>query len=160
MSVTVREATDADREPFIDMIEGLNAFESELFAAMDTSRDSAIRHFDWLQTQIRERRGFALIAESGDGPIGFLVGFVDEDDSAYILPEWREYGLISDVFVTEAARGSGAARAMVAEAEHRFAALGLRQAQIGVLAGNTGARAAYEKLGFTALAATLSKPIG
>jgi GNAT superfamily N-acetyltransferase len=55
---------------------------------------------------------------------------------------------VEQVFVARAARGTGLAPALLAEAERRVAALGFDGAWLAVVAGNARARRFYEKEGW------------
>ncbi len=55
---------------------------------------------------------------------------------------------VEQVFVSPAARGTGLARVLLVEAEHRIAAGGHTQAWLAVVAGNARARRFYEKWGW------------
>jgi GNAT superfamily N-acetyltransferase len=65
---------------------------------------------------------------------------------------WRAGGdcLVEDVFVDEAARGRGVARALLELATQRALERGCRRMELDVNEANIGALALYESFGFTA----------
>lgn len=99
-------------------------------------------HVDAMMDGIDAKGGFALLAEIDGSPAGFLIGVVGESD-LYVPEPARRHGTVTDLCVTERARRRGVARALLAEAETRFAAMGLRRMFIGALAGNAAANALY-----------------
>lgn len=102
--------------------------------------------------------GFVLIAELDGEPAGLLIAGT-EDEGAYVLPENRVHGVVSDLYVAEGARRRGVARALLAEAERRFRAAGLARMEIGTLAANDAARALYEDWAGPAYAALYAKDL-
>jgi GNAT superfamily N-acetyltransferase len=72
------------------------------------------------------------VAEDGS-VVGFVMVVGDE---------------VEQVFVARAARGTGLAAALLAEAEHRVAAAGHSAAWLAVVVGNARARRFYEKQGW------------
>ncbi|HWH93314.1 MAG TPA: GNAT family N-acetyltransferase [Baekduia sp.] len=70
----------------------------------------------------------------------------------YRMGIWRAGGdcLVEDVFVTDAARGKGVARALLDLATERALARGCRRMELDVNEANMPALALYESFGFTA----------
>jgi len=98
----------------------------------------------------RKARGFFLIAEVGGNPAGFLSAAV-----AGFPPRWARLeerpnlqGHIDDVFVEPVVRNRGVGTALFKAAEKRLRAMGCDNLRLGVVAGNTGARRFYRRLGF------------
>ena len=88
----------------------------------------------------------------------FLLGFPHEDAGPagvvqlrYRFGIWRAGNdcLVEDVFVTEAARGSGLGRAMMEFARERAIERGCRRMELDTNESNAAARALYEDLGFS-----------
>lgn len=89
----------------------------------------------------------------------YLLGFTDGDPEPLGVVQLRyRYGiwragidcLVEDVFVREAARGSGLGRAMMAAAVERARARGARRMELDVNEGNSAALALYQAFGFSA----------
>lgn len=94
-------------------------------------------------TRIRLAEDFAArLTAFGDGlrvlgPVGAPLGLC-----AVVGDE------LNQLFVSPAARGTGAAAALIADAEARIAAMGAAEAWLDVAIGNDRARAFYEKSGW------------
>ncbi len=88
----------------------------------------------------------------------FLLGFVDGDDEARGVAALRfRFGLwragldclVEDVFVEDAARGSGLGRALMDAAVARARERGARRMELDTHDTNAAAIALYESIGFT-----------
>jgi ribosomal protein S18 acetylase RimI-like enzyme len=97
-------------------------------------------------SSFRERLQAALPDIYVAGPFGAPVGFC-------VLKGEELYQL----FVSSAARGSGAAAALIADAEARLASRGVTTAWLACAVGNTRAARFYEKCGWR-LAGTFVNP--
>ena len=67
------------------------------------------------------------------------------------------FSKVGDLAVAESCRNRGVGRALIAECERRARAAGQKWLQLGVLAGNQGARRFYREVGFGELGLTLEK---
>jgi GNAT superfamily N-acetyltransferase len=85
----------------------------------------------------RERLRAALARTRVSGPLGAPVGF-------YVLKDAELYQL----FVAAKARGTGVAADLIADAEARLAASGVRTAWLACAIGNDRAARFYEKAGW------------
>lgn len=104
-----------------------------------------------------ERQGRIFIAETDDGSaVGWACCFVDNNE-VYVEAEMRPFGLVSELFVVESARGAGVGHALIASCEAHFRSLSLRSMTIGVLAGNANARRTYLAAGFRPYSEQLRK---
>ena len=83
-------------------------------------------------------RELSFVAERGEEPVGFLLSRRWPD---------RNAGFIDLLGVHPDHRGRGLATAMLGTAFARFAAAGLREAQLGVASDNPGALRLYERQG-------------
>lgn len=99
-----------------------------------------------------------------------LVAEVDGNVAGYatILPKVRseqledgdvEYGLISDLVVLKAYRGSGLGKKLLAAAEQYARTCNVKVLRIGVLAGNAAAENLYASAGFSPFYSELEKVI-
>jgi ribosomal protein S18 acetylase RimI-like enzyme len=144
----IRAGTDADRPALERFMAGLQAHERTLDADLLAE---AARH-----------EGIALIAEdaaSGD-PLGFAIAHAETDAGTFLAKNARRVGRLTDLFVSEDARGRGIARALIAACEDHFRALGLRHMQIGVLARNARAQRLYEAAGYRDWLHIMTREIG
>jgi GNAT superfamily N-acetyltransferase len=138
-------------------IMGLQAFEKAMEPDRRLDPTVAGEFLAVLASRIAERQGRIYIAEGGNGaPVGWACCFIDENE-VYVEPELRRFGLISELFVVEAARGRGVGRALIEACEAYFRTLKLRSMMIGVLARNGNARRAYLAAGFRPYSEQLQK---
>lgn len=87
----------------------------------------------------------ALIAEAGDGPVGYLLWYWGYCTDRALPKFW-----LSDLFVRRSARGAGAGRALVAEARRLAEARGCGSLELPMRSANQAARRFYDGLGFRA----------
>ena len=117
----------------------------------------AAEYFGILAEGVRTQGGRIFVAEAEDGSLlGWGVVHRDEDD-VYVVGKERAFAFIAELFVVEEARGKGVGRAFIAAAEDWARAQGLKVMQIGVLPGNTRAKAIYERAGYVPYAIQLRK---
>ncbi len=145
----VRDALDEDADALRDMMRALQAYELRFEPNRAPPDAMAGPHMDALARWAADSDGAVLVAESGSGaaPVGFLVFAVVEEFGCFVARENQRYGVISDLFVQDAFRGAGVARALVDAARDRLVDLGVRRLEVTALWGNHGARAVYEALG-------------
>ncbi|MBC7173033.1 MAG: GNAT family N-acetyltransferase, partial [Polyangiaceae bacterium] len=93
---------------------------------------------------LSDRDTIVLLAERGGVPIGYATGTISFDERR-VLPR---KGTLGDWYVDEAARGTGAGRALLVELERRFVEAGCEVMESATWTFNEGARAAHEALGF------------
>ena len=91
---------------------------------------------------------------------GRAVGWAfahDAEAELYVVERDRRHGYLAELYVTPAARGAGHGRALIAACEGWARKRGHRLLTVGVLAGNDGAIAAYERAGFSPYHLTLRR---
>jgi GNAT superfamily N-acetyltransferase len=138
-------------------ITGLQAFEKAMEPDRRLDPTVAGEFLAVLASRIAERQGRIYIGEDGNGAaVGWACCFIDENE-VYVEAELRRFGLISELFVVEAARGRGVGRALIAACESYFRTLKLRSMMIGVLAKNDNARRMYFAAGFRPYSEQLQK---
>ena len=86
-------------------------------------------------------RDVGLLAEDDDGAIGFVFATLGKRNP--------RLAHVTDLYVRPRARGKGVARRLLGEVVDRAAQHGLEHLSLDVSLHNTGARAVYERLGFT-----------
>jgi GNAT superfamily N-acetyltransferase len=86
-----------------------------------------------------------VVAERGGRPVGFLAGRVR---SVPLYFGGQAVGFVSDVYVDDRERGQGLGEAILDRALGWFREQGLSRVELQVLAGNTGARVFYRRLGW------------
>lgn len=158
MRVAVRAARPEDRPALVAFMAALQDFERELEANRNPGPGMADRHLAALEGWAAGHPGGSvLVAEAGGQVIGFLVTGIDEELGDYVLPQNRLVGRLSDLWVAPGARGQGAARALIAAAEARLKAAGVKRAEVTAVQGNAAALELYARLGYAPYEVTLAK---
>ncbi len=156
MTVRVRDADPArDRATMLAFIMGLQRFEHAFEPNRRLDPPVAALYLDKMLRDLAERPGRILIAEDA-GPVGWAVVHEAEDD-IYVVDAERRFAYIAELYLVEAARGQGAGRVLIAACEDWAKARGIKVVQIGVLPGNTRARAVYDAAGFSLYTTQLRK---
>jgi GNAT superfamily N-acetyltransferase len=159
MLFVIRSATEADREALVEQFQLLNQFEDGITHSLLTDRTAAEASYSAATANVAANEGTRLVAETNGKVVGFLF-LILHDDDPYVRPELRRLAHVSELFVLEAFRGRGVARALMAEAERIAIAKGAKRFTIAVLAGNTIAERAYLSFGFKPKGIQLSKTLG
>lgn len=137
---SVRPAVSGDSRRVLELLGQLAAFEGEPGGiALDEAALARDAFSDRPRIEI-------LLAEIDGTARGLLILY-------HSYSSWRGAPavMIHDLFVEEAARGSGAGRALVTAAARRAAEMGACRLDVNVLGWNQPARRFYESLGFSAL---------
>ena len=120
---------------------GLHAPNEVSFTANPDYEPYSFNAFDHEHLQAHDfDRELSCVAERGDQPVGFLL--------SRRWPE-RNASFIDLLGVHPDHRGRGLATAMLGTAFARFAAAGLREAQLGVASDNPSASRLYERQGMS-----------
>ena len=120
--------------------------------------------FPEAEAREKAREDLATLLEGGLGTEGHAV-FVLEDDSGgepvgnLWLAERRGALVVFDVYVAEARRGRGYARAAMLLAEDEARRRGFDRMDLNVFAGNAAARSVYDSLGYQERAVYMSKSL-
>jgi ribosomal protein S18 acetylase RimI-like enzyme len=111
---------------------------------------------------LRRARGFVLIAELEQEPVGFVMAEVLEFPPRHHRLTRRPEltGQIDTLFVEERARNMGVGTALLQAAEKRLRAEGCDNLQLGVVEENETARNLYAGLGYRELGRRLRKDVG
>jgi GNAT superfamily N-acetyltransferase len=155
----IREASAEDHHVLAAQFQALNIHEEVISHDRRTDHAGAIEALAAAWRGVRESDGHALVAEHGGCLVGYLF-LQFKDDAVFVREELRPYAYVSELFVSEAARGAGVGAALMLEAERLAAARGVRRMMVGVLAGNAAAERLYARLGFAPRAIELVKAIG
>lgn len=138
MSALIRPVCDADYEGWRPLWNGYNAFYGRHGAS---ALDPAITRASWRRFLDPAEPMFASVAEVDGVPCG-LVHFLHHRSTTRIEPVCY----LQDLFVAEAARGQGMARALIEHVYARAGASGVRRVYWQTQAGNSTARALYDRL--------------
>jgi GNAT superfamily N-acetyltransferase len=158
-AAVIREASAADDHVLVAQFLALNLHEEAVSHDRRTDHAGAVEALAAAWRGVREFDGHALVAEHGGCVVGFLF-LQFRDDAVFVREELRPYAYVSELFVSEEARGAGVGAALMAEAERLAAARGVPRMMVGVLAGNAVAERLYARLGFVPHAMELVKAIG
>lgn len=156
----IREAAVGDRPALVRFMAALQDFERGMEENRLPGEDCADAHLAALEEWAGAHPGGGvLVAEGPEGPLGFIVFGVESEFGSYVLPENQTLGRLSDLWVVPEARGLGIARALIAAAEERFRAAGLKRAELTALPQNGRAISLYRALGYAECAVTFAKPL-
>jgi GNAT superfamily N-acetyltransferase len=145
-----------DKAAALSFIMGSQQFEHTVEPDRRLDPQVAEEFLPELTKRMAERRGRAFVAEQDGAAIGWAV-FLVEQNPLFVVAEERTYGYISELFVNEAARGTGVGRALIAACEDEARRQGLNQIKIGVLTKNTRAAKIYAEAGYGPYASELRK---
>src|SRR5262249_29160615 len=116
----------------------------------------ATDHLEVLMKRLAERGGAIFIADDAGAALGWAVVHETEDD-VFVVASERRIAYIDELYLTDAARGTGIGRALIARCEAWAKGRGIGVIRIGVLPGNARAKAVYERAGFAPYALELRK---
>jgi ribosomal protein S18 acetylase RimI-like enzyme len=95
---------------------------------------------------------FLLLARDGDQIVGYALTHIVPVEETWVADTWSTGQRIADIEsigVLPGHRGEGIGSALLDAIDEELARRGIPDAIIGVLYGNTRARALYERRGFT-----------
>jgi ribosomal protein S18 acetylase RimI-like enzyme len=144
--VTIRQATEADRELVRELWE---EFEAEL-GGPSYLRETWEEAWDDLADTVRD--GVALIAELDERPVGFIFCVLGD--------RGRQTAHVTDIYVRPDVRGQGIGSALLAEVVEPAREAGLDHVSLEVLVRNSPARRLYERLGFVPMDIFMVAPLG
>lgn len=136
MTVTIRPARLGDEAAILDMVVALAVYEREPDAVKATEESLRATLFGE-QPQV-----FAHIAEFDGEPVGLALWFL-----TYSTWTGRPSLYLEDLFVAEAARGTGAGRALLTALAREAKARGCARMDWAVLDWNEKARQFYRHIG-------------
>ena len=154
-NITVRPATPADGAILIGFIRELQNAERAIHPSRLPGEEVAEAYYDMLIA----RPAHILLAEGAGHPVGFVAGWLDEDEDPLQAPAWRRHGWISDLFVAVDHRGRGVAQQLLQAMSDVLQAAGAERLRIGAIAANAPAAAAYRRFGFEPFEITFDKPL-
>ncbi|MEQ8443821.1 MAG: GNAT family N-acetyltransferase [Alphaproteobacteria bacterium] len=160
MSYRVRPAAGNDRPVLIRFMAALQDVEHALHPDRPAGAGSSEAHLDYLIAECAANDSQVVLAVGADGtPVGFAIWMVEDFGGHYVLPEHRNVGWVSDIWIEPAHRGRNILDLFLTAAEDHFRALGISRLMLAYLRGNEGARLAYERRGFTAYETILERDI-
>ncbi len=130
------------------MMEELHIHEHSLFdktAAWSDIKDSYMRHVIKMQ---EEFEGTFLVAYAGNNPIGFIFGYVEDQDDSRIEVYMGKELYVSDGYVAKEMRGNGIYRQLNTELERIYIDKGVKRICRFTLVNNTSARKFMDHEGY------------
>ncbi|NIJ41792.1 GNAT superfamily N-acetyltransferase [Parvibaculum indicum] len=150
----------ADRQAALSFIMGSQRYEHEFEPNRRLDPAVAEEYFAELSEELARKQGRAFVAEREGQEGGHVIGWgvlVVEEGPLFVREEERRYGYITELFVSEAARGLGVGQALIAACEAEARRLGLTQIMIGALNANARAMDIYGRAGYRPYTAELRK---
>jgi ribosomal protein S18 acetylase RimI-like enzyme len=137
----IRNVLPEDRSILVDFMEALQDSEREYHPNRPPGLEIGDAHLAYLEELALERDGRIYVAASAADILGFLVCFVERLDAGdlHVYDREREYGYISDLYVSPSARGRGVGSALMEAAEQHFRDRDLSVVRVNTLADNRAA---------------------
>ena len=156
--VTIRDAEwPRDEDAAREFIMGSQHFEHIVEPNRRLDPPVAAEHLAKLKDDVARHGGRFLIAVDGVGAaLGWVVAHED-DDGAFVTSAERRFVYISELFVVEAARGTGVGRALIAACEDWARERGISIMHIAVLGANARAAKIYTHAGYAPYSLRLRK---
>jgi GNAT superfamily N-acetyltransferase len=157
-AVRIRHAQwPRDEDAAREFIMGSQHFEHAVEPNRRLDPPVASEHLAKLKDDVARHGGCFLVAvDDTDRALGWAVAHEDDDD-AYVLPQERRFVYISELFVVEAARGTGVGRVLIAACEDWARRRGIGVMHIAVLSANTRAAGIYTQAGYAPYSLRLRK---
>jgi GNAT superfamily N-acetyltransferase len=155
---SIRDANlPQERPQLAHFIDALQHFERAFEPDRRIDETVGEEYFDVLMGCMKAGEGRALVADAGNaGLLGWAVVF-EEQARVFVVEEERRYGLISELFVVDSARGKGVGRALIDACEDWARTRGLPVMIIGAHAANARAARIYTGAGFAPYSMQLRK---
>lgn len=147
MSVQVRPAEKNDAAALGRMGAGLVRFHHGLDEArfILPADDLESGYSWWLRKELRDPAAAVLVAQKDGALVGYAYGRVEDMDWGKLRGPCGEF---IDLWVDEAARRTGAGRALCDALVQHFRGRGVRQVVLYAASRNARAQALFESLGF------------
>jgi ribosomal protein S18 acetylase RimI-like enzyme len=154
----IRPATVADRPCLRKAIAELQEFERALHTSRLPGEQIADAYLTWMESQA-SAKGAMLVAEIDGHFVGFVAGWIEEDDSIAETADSNRFAYVSDIFVAPSHRGRRIASELLDALQRRLAQPGITRLRIAALANNASAARAYRRAGFSSYEVIYERPI-
>ena len=158
MTVIRKYNSETDAQQLRDCVIELQNFEREIDPRMPSGEEIADDYIVAMLFRCRMCDGQVLVADV-DGDIAGYVTMLNRVQSDDLDDGNLEFGLIADLLVKEAYRGTGLARELMAAAESFAKEHDVRWLRISVMAQNAAARKLYASTGFSEIYVELEKDL-
>ena len=160
VETTIRRAGESDRATVGRLAGLLQDAEYDMHPSRRSGATLPHTIVDELYRRTRvEQGGAILLAETGGTVTGYIAFYPERFDSLELRPEAYRFLYVADLCVVPEARGQRIAGLLLAEAETICRRLCLPRVALGVLASNSGARAAYDRAGYRPYELWLEKSV-
>jgi ribosomal protein S18 acetylase RimI-like enzyme len=154
----IRDYKDQDEACLIQLIRELQSHETAYYDRMIPPGEIAGWYIDAIKKDCRDYAGHIRIACSDGMPIGYCATMTEvPNEEGDEVP--FEYAYVNDLVIAKSARGQGAGKALLRDAEALARAANAKWLRINVLAKNTVAREIYDSFGFEEHLVTMEKPL-
>lgn len=158
MSLLLRPYVEADRRFAIALIHQLNVFEDAISGDRAKDHAAAEACLDADLDRAARDGGAVIVAADGSELVGMMAWLIDRPEP-YLRSDIGRIAVVAELVVDERCRGQGIGTALLEEAERLAHLHQIKRLRIGVIAGNSIARRAYERFGFRAAAIELTKDL-
>jgi ribosomal protein S18 acetylase RimI-like enzyme len=143
---------------WVAMVEHHRAVVAEPWPVREAGDAWARRREEYL-SGLADESGFLLVAHASGSsdPVGYCFCELVGTGPTFEVGPLR--GDVGSLAVTPSARGAGVGTALLRECRAELARRGIAYWSIGVVEGNDGARALYERVGFRPWVRTLLAPV-
>jgi ribosomal protein S18 acetylase RimI-like enzyme len=145
--LAIRSAMPTDWPHLRRAVIELQEHERRLHLTRLPGEQIADAYLTWMQQRVA-KDGAVLVAEIKGAFVGFVAGWIEEEDNIAETPDSNRFGYISDICVMPAYRGRRIASRLLYELEKHLGRAGVRRLRIGSLAANRSAQASYQRAGF------------
>jgi GNAT superfamily N-acetyltransferase len=150
---------ESDAQQLRECMIELQDFERELDPRMPSGDEIADEYIVEMLQRCRQCDGQVLVADI-DGVIAGYVTILNRVQSDDLDDGNIEFGLVADLVVRKAFRGSGLGKKLMHAAEEYASYNDVRWLRISVMAANQGARRLYSEIGFDEIYIELEKDLG
>ncbi len=151
--------SDTDGEQLRACVIELQNFEREIDPRMPSGEEIVDDYVVAMLFRCRMCDGQVLVADV-DGEIAGYVTMLNRVQSDDLDDGNLEFGLIADLIVRKAYRGTGLGRKLMAAAESFARKHGVHWLRVSVMAQNAAARKLYASTGFSEIYVELEKDLG
>ncbi len=139
----------------------LQDYERELSSDRPPGNEIAAGHFSYLLGVCERSGGQVFVARQDQQVCGFAVLITESEDvgDLHLYPEYKTWGLVTDLCVAADYRGQGIATRLMEAAEAHCRDLGLARILVTALAENHLARDSYARQGYRLAEVTFYKAL-
>jgi ribosomal protein S18 acetylase RimI-like enzyme len=144
----IREANPEDYESLCEVFSEIDTLHRGALPHVYRKPDGPGRSEEYISSVIADENTALFVAQSDGGIVGLVQILLREaSDISIMVP--RRYATIGTLVVKRGFRRSGVGRALMERAHQWAQARGASQVELGVWEFNKGARAFYERLGYS-----------